>query len=101
RPIALARDAFDQGLDIAVEPDRDAALEDQRAGLGIDEGTAAGGDDLAGPRPPLLDQPRDPPPLARTEECFAVARKDFRDRHLRGLLDRLVGVDEGVAERGG
>ena len=42
RPRVLARDALDQGGDVAIEPDRDAALEDQRARRRLDEGAAAG-----------------------------------------------------------
>ena len=43
-PVAAAADPLGQRLDLGVEPDRDAAREDQRPRLGVHEGAAAGRD---------------------------------------------------------
>src|SRR5690606_6126929 len=91
----LARHAFDQGRDVAVEPDRDTLAVDQLAGVRLHEGAAAGRDDARS----AVEQPCNHAPLAVAEVRFAEALEDFRDGHLRGLLDLLVGVSEGQAEQ--
>ena len=71
-----------------------AARQDQRAGLVVDEGAAAGGDHLAR----ALDQPRHHPPLAVAEMGLAEPLENLGDAEARGRLDLGIGVGEGQRE---
>jgi hypothetical protein len=93
RTVAAPADAFEQGFDVAIEPDRDGPVQHQRPRFRIDEGPAAGREDLGR----SVDQPGDHPALAVAEAGFAEGREDFRDRELGRLLDLVVGIDEGNA----
>ena len=60
------------------------------ARLGIDEGAAAGRQDMRRP----LQQPLDDPPLAIAERGLAEPLEDLLDRAAGRGLDLVVGVDE-------
>ena len=94
RPVAPPRHPFGQGLDVGLEPDRDAALEDQRPGLGVHERAAAGRDHLR----LAVDQPAKHAPLAVAEAGFAEAVEYLLYLVIGGALDLLVRIDEGKAE---
>eukprot|EP01037_Dinobryon_pediforme_P004384 gene4385-4430_t len=93
RAVILAADTFDQGIDIAVDPHRNRAIEYQPACIGIDKGAAAGGQNFA--RGAIADQPRNHPAFARTEIGLAKLGENFRNGHLRGAFDFLVRIDKG------
>ena len=55
RAVAAASDALDERWNVGIEPDTQAVLQDQGAGLVVDEGAAAGRQDQRLPG----QQPRD------------------------------------------
>src|SRR3546814_1226890 len=88
RAVVAPGHALGEGLDVGVEPDDDAALQDQRSRFVIDEGATAGRDHPGRP----VDQPRDHPPLAVPEAVFAEAVEDFGDAVVRRPFDLLVRI---------
>ena len=67
-----------------------ARVLDAAARLGIDEGAAAGRQDMRRP----LQQALDHPPLAVAERGLAEALEDLLDRAAGRGLDLVVGIDE-------
>ena len=98
RAVVLAAHALQQGLEIRVEPDRDAALGDPLARARIEKGAAAGGEhDLS-----AVQQPHDDTALAVAEIALAMLCEDFGNSHTAGRGDDFgVGVDECQAKARG
>ena len=94
RPVRALAHPAQQHLEIGLQPYRDAGLADALARRLVEEGAAAGRQNLG----PLDEQPRDHPALALAKIGFAEALENLRDRHLRARLDFGVGIDEGQAE---
>ena len=94
RPVGAPLDAFHQHLEIGLEPDRDGLGADQRAGVGIHIGAAAGRQHLRA----AFEQPRDHARLAGAELGLAAGLENIRDRHAGRFLDLGVGIDKGQPE---
>lgn len=90
RPVGAAADAFHQGRQVGLQPDRDAAARDGPPCLRAHERTAAGGDDTR----PAFKQTRDHPTLQRAEFALSIGREQVRHRHARNGLDLVIAVDE-------
>ena len=88
-------DAFQQQGQRRADPDREAAGADQRSGLAVHEGAAAGGEHDPG----AIQQAADDPALHVAEGGLAEALEDFANAASRRGLDLLVRIDEGQAER--
>ncbi len=94
RPVPAASHPPGQGLDLGLEPDGDAAVEDQSPRLRIHEGAAAGRDHLA----LAGDQSPKHPPLAVAEARFPEPVEYLLYLMVGGALDLLVRIDEGEPE---
>src|SRR5205085_1937668 len=79
-----------QQVELGTQPDRDAALADEGAGLRVHEGAAAGRQDMDRP----VEEAGDDAALALAEEGFAVTAEDLLDALAGGRLDLGVGIDE-------
>ena len=95
RAVVLAAHTVNQGLHVAVEPDCQAAFENQRPRIGLDESTAAGGQHARG----TFEQPCDHAPLSIAEVRLSESVEDFAHAHLRGFLDLVIRVGEGQGEQ--
>ena len=82
--------AHDQSLDIAIEPYRDATVQDQRAGFGIDESATAGRNHAV----PFVDQPGDYTAFAIAKIRLAELVENLADAALRRGFDSGVAIDE-------
>ncbi len=92
--IPFAGRAFDQRIDIGIEPNHDRPLQHQRARFCVDERAAPGGDDLSG----AIKQPRDYPPLPISEMGFTKFFKDFGDREPGSFDNGVVCIDKRQVE---
>ena len=97
RTIAAALDPAVEDLEGGAQPDRNSLGADRRAGVGVHERAAAGGQHLRA----ALQEPRDHARLAGAEIRLAVGGEDFRDGHAGGFFDLDVGIDERNAEPAG
>ena len=78
-----------------MQPDRDALVPDQGAGVRIHEGAAAGRQNLRA----ALQQPGDYTGLAAAEIRLAVAGENLRNGHFGRDLDLGIGINEGNDKR--
>src|SRR3546814_5507561 len=97
RPAVAPSGSFHQRVDVAIDPDCDPPVEDQRARFIVDECATASGNHAM----PLFDQPGDHSPFAIAKIGFAEFVEDFADGALGCALDFLVGVDEVTVEDAG
>lgn len=79
-----------------MRPDGNRLSLHQGAGLDIDEGAATGGQHHA----LVLEYPGNDAGFPGAEFGLAALLEDFRDRHLRGLLDLFVAIEKMPAEAG-
>ncbi len=79
-----------QQLQIGAQPDRDAALPDQRPRLGVHEGAAARRKHVHG----IAEEPRDHLALSLSEGRLAAPLEDLLDRLAGCGFDLAVGIDE-------
>ena len=83
--------------DVAVEPDDNAAGEEQRPAAGVEKRATTGREHAKR----ALRQPRDRGPLQVAEQLFAGLREDVSDGEAGLLLDRRIRILEGQMEARG
>src|SRR5690606_27191374 len=89
-----ARRTIAEDFDRSIEPDRDRALVEQRAGTWVDIRAAARGDDLN----PPVEQARDQPPFAVAEVLLAISFEDLCRAQACSVLNRRIAIDERQAQ---
>src|SRR5579859_4552099 len=83
-----------QEIEIGPQPDRDAALADERPRLRIHESAAAGREHVHG----VTEEPGNHLTLTLPEDRLAASLEDLLDGLAGSRLDLAVGVDKGEPE---
>lgn len=87
---AVSGDAFEKGIEGGGEPDDESGAFECGAVGGVEDGTAAGGDDAAG----HVGDGFDGDGFDLSECGFSVGSEDFADFATGSGFDEFVGIDE-------